>query len=1223
MKKILFAVGSYFLVSIQLAVLSVPLLAAMLQAPSEPSIIQEAIDAAADGDVVLVPPGEYVISEPLDFNRLHDQEDPESPPVKNITLRSQAGSGETVLRMASSVEDVRVVVFRSGESEESVMEGFTLIGGPVAIVNSSPILKNCRISGSSSSGVICWDASPKLMDCTISGNSGALVCYPYRPGGGSRGKNCVDGKGGGVSCTGTSSVFLEGCTIIRNRAERGAGLYSSGDSILTIKGCTIAANRGTGILCEENATLKMTNCIVWENEGDSILVEDDTIHEVRYSCIQMEGGSWPGDGNINEDPLFCRWSDSAEVHVDGTHTGAGDGSEANPYPSLEAALEYSLALSSSSPCLGSGEDGANRGADHSVCNAAGPTRFIHLGRGTYSMGDMRLDHNVSIEGDGDENTVIEGTIYGLCTDSLLARVTVLGERSGGVVVDPGEAPKILECTISGQLLEWGWSGRGVTCRENSSPRLVGCTIMGNSGGLYCGENSTPELINCKISENRTEGGEGGVYCDIGSSPSLTDCEILGNRTWSDGGGLYCAEDSSPKLIRCTIAENTTAGWGAGAYCAEGSSATFTDSLILRNFSRGRGGSGIFCSGSSPEITGCTISENSSGGVIGGSPVLTNCIVWGNTGESIRGGAVVVNYSCIEVEGEEPWPGEGNIQDDPLFCGWGSAAEVFVDSSNSNSGDGSEANPFSSFETALEYSFALSSGSPCLDTGEGGTNMGADTGVCGAAAAPERAIHLAPGNYSIRGQTLAHHAKLSGAGADETVIEGTVFGLRGGSVLSNLTVTGGEDGGIIVTPGEAPAIKDCKILGNSYVGIDCRGASPTLTNCTISENLWGLSCDEGASVVATNCTMSKNRNHGISCYRSSLVLKNCTISENGGGVLGDMRSTLTLTDCEVLGNQGHAVWYRYGSTGEITGCLISGNSGSGVIGNSSLTVMNCTIAGNTAREGGGVTGAPRLFNCLITGNSALRGGGLYCDGSSPTLINCTIAENSGMYGGGIFCQGISSPVLTNCILWGSRSLWTEGPIWLDEKSVPRITHSCIEGIEVWEGEGNINKNPLFLVPGRWDDGGTPNDLDDDIWTAGNYRLRPTSPAIGAGTIEGAPEIDMEGNARNCGEGVDLGVYESGLCEPRVARFQRGDVNADSEFELTDVIVTLSYQFLGGESPSCLKSLDTDDSGSLDLTDAVYLLGFLFLGGPEPKAPFEACGTDLTTDGLTCEFFTACE
>jgi hypothetical protein len=40
--------------------------------------IQSAIDEAVDGDTVLVKPGEYVITEPINFNRLHDPDNPGS-----------------------------------------------------------------------------------------------------------------------------------------------------------------------------------------------------------------------------------------------------------------------------------------------------------------------------------------------------------------------------------------------------------------------------------------------------------------------------------------------------------------------------------------------------------------------------------------------------------------------------------------------------------------------------------------------------------------------------------------------------------------------------------------------------------------------------------------------------------------------------------------------------------------------------------------------------------------------------------------------------------------------------------------------------------------------------------------------------------------------------------------------------------------------------------------
>ena len=54
--------------------------------------IQPAIDAAKDGDTVLVKPREYVITEPINFNRLHKADDPASPPVKNIVVKSEGGA---------------------------------------------------------------------------------------------------------------------------------------------------------------------------------------------------------------------------------------------------------------------------------------------------------------------------------------------------------------------------------------------------------------------------------------------------------------------------------------------------------------------------------------------------------------------------------------------------------------------------------------------------------------------------------------------------------------------------------------------------------------------------------------------------------------------------------------------------------------------------------------------------------------------------------------------------------------------------------------------------------------------------------------------------------------------------------------------------------------------------------------------------------------------------
>ena len=55
-----------------------------------------------------------------------------------------------------------------------------------------------------------------------------------------------------------------------------------------------------------------------------------------------------------------------------------------------------------------------------------------------------------------------------------------------------------------------------------------------------------------------------------------------------------------------------------------------------------------------------------------------------------------------------------------------------------------------------------------------------------------------------------------------------------------------------------------------------------------------------------------------------------------------------------------------------------------------------------------------------------------------------------------------------------------------------------------------------------------DASDDVWVPGDYHLREGSPCIDAGTSEGAPTTDIEGNGRPYGAAFDIGAYEMGEC-----------------------------------------------------------------------------------------------
>ena len=148
-----------------------------------------------------------------------------------------------------------------------------------------------------------------------------------------------------------------------------------------------------------------------------------------------------------------------------------------------------------------------------------------------------------------------------------------------------------------------------------------------------------------------------------------------------------------------------------------------------------------------------------------------------------------------------------------------------------------------------------------------------------------------------------------------------------------------------------------------------------------------------------------------------------------------QDTTYISQTVIDGNQnGSVVTFESGedSTAFLTGFtitngLVSGSYpvyyGGGISfrDNSSPSLANVTITGNSAVSGGGILcygSSPSLTNVTITGNSSSSGwhecggGGIYLHSSSPSLINVTITGNSAnAHGGGIRCQ-YSSPSLVN-------------------------------------------------------------------------------------------------------------------------------------------------------------------------------------------------------------------
>ena len=293
------------------------------------------------------------------------------------------------------------------------------------------------------------------------------------------------------------------------------------------------------------------------------------------------------------------------------------------------------------------------------------------------------------------------------------------------------------------------------------------------------------------------------------------------------------------------------------------------------------------------------------------------------------------------------------------------------------------------------------------------------------------------------------------------------------------------------------------------GIFCEKASPHILDCLITEN---TAVENGG---------------GIECDYASPTIKHCIIRNNTAYRGGGVRIGKVASD-----GRGLSLLV------EMTNCLITGNTGCGIVVSSGTTILNCTIFGNRGDRGGGIRFGVvprRINNLIIYGN-----------------IGSEIAIGPAGVGG---CRPGSIRI-------------THSVVGSDPNAI--AARSCYSG--EW-----LHADPLFANPGYWDANGTPNDTNDDFWIEGDYHLKSqagrwdpnsqswvqdevTSPCIDAGDPNSPTGHEPFPN----GGIINIGAY-GGTAEASKSYFGRpacetiiaGDINGDCKVDFDDLMILMAH------------------------------------------------------------------
>ena len=536
-----------------------------LRVPDHFATIQAAIDAAIDGDEIVIADGVYT----GEGNREIDYRG------KAITLRSENGPEKCIIDCEG---EARGFIFRSNETRDAVLEGITLRNGHVA-----PTWPQLALGG----GITCQGASPTIVRNIITANFGS-----------------------GIYCTGAAAPDIRSNMIVKNVADwGGCGIYADTGAAPVIINNTIADNPGGGIRAW-GSTATIVNCIIWGNG------EDLGGPTPRNCCIP---GIAEGNGNISAYPYFIDpLNGDYRIETYSPCIDAGDESVVEPgmrdidghpraiYRSADIGADEKTYISTDlEDNLGDGlpDDWERK---HFGTTDTGPwddpDNDQRTNRDEYLMGtDPKRDQQriyVSAANANDPSangsrehpfpTIQQGVdaataaVY-VCAGTYRERVTVHGKT---LDIYGGFDDRFARCEPAKNLtiIDAGGLYRGVTFVNSEGGLLSGFTITGGNayhgGGVCCALSSTRIAGNIITGNSATCGGA--IECGWQSAPVIENNVIVNNTARKFGGGIYAWGEAKAAITNNTISGNTAAESGGAICCASQAAATVENCILWGN-----------------------------------------------------------------------------------------------------------------------------------------------------------------------------------------------------------------------------------------------------------------------------------------------------------------------------------------------------------------------------------------------------------------------------------------------------------------------------------------------------------------------------------------------------------------------------------------------------------------------------------------------------------------